>query len=832
MTEAELHQRAAELFLRVRALSGAERRDALHAAAGGDPRLLTEVEQLLAYDVEDTADDTEREGLFGGGEYDAPARIGPYRIVRRIGRGGSGHVFLAEQESPIRRRVAVKVVPMAAVSAELAARFEVERRALECADHPNIARVLDAGRTDDGSPYLVMDYVEGAPITEYCRERGLGVVSRVRLMLDVADAVEHVHRFGVIHRDLKPANILVAESDGRPTPRVLDFGIAKPMPGELADESPATSGLPLGTPSYMAPEQTGLGPIDTRADVYALGAVLYELIAGGPPIEGGGDPLDVLHRIRERIPAPVSRALREKEGGRGSSCERVPASMLADLDCILARSLEKSPERRYTSASAWATDLERCLRCEPIEARRPTVGYRIARFAQRNRAAVASGAVVVLAVMVGIAGLAAGLIEADRQRGEAMMQSEALREINRFLTEDLLSAASPEEMGHEVSALDLLERASRRVDGRFPLRPDIAGSVHHTLGATYAQLGVFEEAERHLLRALELRNTTVGTDSAESLRTSIALAGLLVRRERHREAEKALVEVLERARATLGQGDPALYTALNDLGVARASLGDAAGAVEVLQEALGGRERLFGSRHRDVLTTTANLAFAYDSGGEPERSLAMLLEALEIAESLPDPPAFTVLGLHNNIGATYQDLGENEAAAPYLRRAAELAEGLLSADHPATLSIKGNLAGLEADLGEPARAAELYREVAERRAGLIGADAPQTLTAWYGYWNAVWKDDRAEESAVGFASLLPEVERVFGAGHWMVGATGVSLAVALRDCGRPGEALGYAQRAEAVLAVALGEEHNRTRSARDLVEGLSEAAGEGTEGGK
>ncbi|MCC5785264.1 MAG: serine/threonine protein kinase [Phycisphaerales bacterium] len=819
MNEAQLHQRASEIFLAVRSLPDPQRAEAIERDAESDPRLIAEVQSLLAFDhAEPPEDDTTPSG-HQVPPYDAPPSIGPYRILAPIGRGGSGRVYLAEQDTPIRRRVAIKVVPMAAGSGELAARFEVERRALEAADHPNIARVLDAGRTADGSPYLVMDLVEGVPITDFCNAKGLGVPERVGLMLKVAGAIEHVHRLGVIHRDLKPANILVAETDTGPEPKVLDFGIAKPVAGTLAEDSPQTSGLPIGTPSYMAPEQTLIGgggkPIDTRADVYGLGAVLYELIAGHPPIEAGGDPIEVLRRIREQVPPPA---------GRSSEGVRASASMMADLDRILARSLEKSPERRYSGAGAWAADLARCLRCEPIEARSPTVAYRLMRFSQRNRAGVAAAIVVCFAAALAIAGLIAGRIEADRQRAIAVEHAAAQEEINRFLTEDLLGAASPNEMGGDVSALDLVRRASALVPGRFPQRPVIAASIHHTLGATFAQLGDHESAERHLSEAFQLRRASLGPDAPETVRTEIARANLLIRRQQMQEAAEASRAATDRARRILGPDDPSLYTAINDLGILLSDTGEHAEAIELLTDALKHRRRLLGDRHHAVLATASNLAIAYDNAGETRRSLAMLKEALTIAESLPAPPRFSLLGLHNNIGATYQGLGEPRAAAPHLRRAVELAEEVLSPDHPATLIIMGNLAGLESDTGDPETAAELYRGIVERTTELYGGDTPDTLNARYGMYNAVWKAGRAKEAADGFRALLPDILRVFGEGHRMDAMTRISLGVALIDAGDPRAAIDLAEHAHAILLNLYGPDNDDTVSAARLAERARTAA--------
>jgi tetratricopeptide (TPR) repeat protein len=794
---------------------------------GSDPLLQREVLSLLDHDGGDAP--TTDGSSIAATPYSAPTvhhaletpgRIGPYTIVGRLGRGGSGLVLLAEQHEPVRRRVAIKLVPHAAISPEFAARFDFERRALERTEHPYIARILDTGRTADGLPYLVLEYVEGATITEYCRQNGLKFRERIGLVLDVADAVQHAHQRGVIHRDLKPGNILVAQVSGRATPRVLDFGIAKPIADSFEGETPPTSGMPLGTPAYMAPEQTGGQPVDTRADVYALGAVLYELACGKPPIEIKGDPLESLRRIRETVPAPVSKARSQNAAAVGD--EPVPAWMLTDLDCILSRSLEKEPARRYATVSAFADDLRRLLRREPIAARPATLAYRAARFAQRNRVLVAAAVVVILTIAIGTTGMALSLVEAQRQRREAQNQTQAQREINRFLTDDLLAASSPDQQGQNVTALDLLHRAGKKVDERFADRPLIAAAIHHTLGTAYMELGAFEDADHHIQRALTLRQSASGENASDTIRTEIAAASLLARLQRLPEAEASLSLVINRARRFLGPNDPALYSALNDLGVTYETLDKGKDAERVLTEALEGRTRLLGPRDPLVLVTSSNLAQAYERIGDVDRSLQLQIKCLKIAESLPEPPRMTILGLCNNIGATYQDLHKNDEAAPYLRRAAELASQYLGNESPDTLTIQGNLAGLEADLGDPERGAKLYQDIVEIRTRLQGPDAFDTLVARYGYWNSVWKAKRLADSSAGFTALLGDIARVLGQEHWLTAQTRVSLARSLLDEGKAAEALPLAESAAAQFLKLYGAEHARTATAQDLVKSINQ----------
>lgn len=810
----DLHERAALLFFELRELDPAAQESRL--AAVEDPALRHEVRSLLDHDLPDPADEI----LVESAAWDQhPATIGPYRILGRLGRGGGGYVLLGEQQTPVMRRVAIKVVPRAMIDAGLAARFEFERRALELTDHPNIARILDAGFTPDGLPYLVMDFVDGVPLTEFCTARRVRLERRLELMLDVADAVQHIHQRGVIHRDLKPANILVSDDQGRWSPRLVDFGIAKAADGARVPELSLTSGFPLGTPAYMAPEQTGLGEVDTRADVYGLGAVLYELIAGRTPITPADDVVEFLQRIRGEVPPPPSRLRAAHPPGHD---DRPPRGVLADLDRIAARALEKDPQRRYPTAAAFADDLRRVLRREPVEARPQSASYRLSRFAQRNRGLVAAVSAAALAVFVGIAGLVAGLVAARQQQREALRQSAALDEVNRFLSEDLLAAAGPERSSSDVTVVQLLDRASRRITGRLSGQPLAAAAVHHAIGAAYTQLTVFDEADRHLRTAVELRRRYAGPDHPDTLRSEIAAASLLGQRQQLDQADAELARLLPRARAVLPPDDPYLYTVLNDLGSVQDTLGRCADAIPLLEEALAGRRRTLGDQDTQVLVTMSNLAQAYGALGDSSRSITLLVEALQAAERSPEAPRMLVLGLSNNLGATYQDLGRYADAAPHLRRAADLAAQEFGAENASTLTIQANLAALEARVGDPARAVSIYEHIVHAQTSLLGPDAVDVLTARYGLYNSMLLAGRTSDALAGFSALLPDITRTLGEQHWLTAQLHIALANTLNQAGAPEDALGHAQRAVELLTRLEGVEPARLRSAQDLVRSLSQ----------
>lgn len=386
----------------------------LDGACGGDEALREEIESLIDAHFADESFMTaaadplwletsnEREGDM----------IGRYKLIRQIGEGGFGTVFLAEQNQPVKRQVALKVIKPGMDSREIIARFEAERQALAMMDHPHIARVHDAGTTEGGRPYFVMELVEGVPITKYCADSNLDTSQRVELFTDVCAAVQHAHQKGIIHRDLKPSNILVSLQDGGPVVKVIDFGIAKAIGTELTDKTIFTQlGRMIGTPQYMSPEQAEPGAlaVDTRSDIYSLGVILYELLTGTTPL--GADQLraathaGMLRLIREASPPKPSSRLAESPDRHGVA----PRSLRGDLDWIVLKALEKDPARRYESAGALSEDLIRFLQHKPVEARPPSMTYLMRRFTRRHRGPVFASTALLLALLLGATGTSIGM---------------------------------------------------------------------------------------------------------------------------------------------------------------------------------------------------------------------------------------------------------------------------------------------------------------------------------------------------------------------------------------------------------------------------------------
>ncbi|MEJ2649236.1 MAG: serine/threonine-protein kinase, partial [Sedimentisphaerales bacterium] len=486
---------------------------------------------------------------YHDGAMGAGAGIGPYKILGILGEGAYGIVYLAEQQRPVKRRVALKVIKPGMDTKQVIARFEAERQALALLDHQNIAHVLNVGATDAGRPYFAMEYVKGVPITEHCDRYKLTIKERLALFLEVCEAIQHAHQKGIIHRDIKPSNILVSFEDKKSIPKVIDFGIAKAMSQPLTDRTLYTErGQLVGTLEYMSPEQAEMTSqdIDTRSDIYSLGVVLYELLTGVLPFESStlrdGSPDHLRQVIREQNPktpsARVSHLTQEdvtliadrRRSDTGALCRM----LRGDLDWITLKAMEKDRTHRYSSASELAADIRRHLKDEPVMAGPPSTLYRMQKYLRRHRALATGAAAVLLVLLAGMASTAIFAFKADRQAYSAQM-------VRDFLIYDLLGSLTPEQLkSPSVGVHSMVDSVLKQVEVRFAHLPLEEALISQTLGELYVKLGDYAAGEKQLDRAYNLRRLHLGEEHPLTLVSESHLGRLYFSLARYEEAESPL----------------------------------------------------------------------------------------------------------------------------------------------------------------------------------------------------------------------------------------------------------------------------------------------------
>ncbi|WP_263792505.1 tetratricopeptide repeat protein [Salinibacter sp.] len=602
--------------------------------------------------------------------FESGARIGAYRVTGEIGVGGMSVVYRAERDDGnYDQTVAIKLLQRRLHADDADARFRAERQVLASLDHPNIARLLDGGVTEGGRPYLVMEHVDGLPITQYAEAHALDLDARLDLLLQVADAVQGAHGSLVVHRDLKPSNVLVTETEAGPQVKLLDFGIAKLLDDSLPVTRPVTrTGHHLMTPSYAAPEQIRRAEVTVATDVYQLGVLAYELLTGGRPFDMQDKRLTEVERlVVETDPARPSRA---------ATSEAVPPRALkGDLDTILLQALRKAPGRRYRSVEALAADLRRHRRREPIHARTATLGYRTRKFVQRHRWGLAT-------TVGGVLLMAAALVAVLHERNQAQQEARKAEQVSAFLV-DLFEAADPNEsQGDTLTARTLLQRGRDRVSA-LDDEPAVQAEMMHVLGQTHRRLARYEAADTLLRGALDLRSSIHGDAHPATLESLSALA--LLRRDRgdYPAADTLLRNVIRVRRALRGETDSSVVRALMHRG--------------------------FVQRRRDDLPGA-------------EKSLR---EALDAKRARADAPDLLTAELLFNQAAVLREQDRHAAALPLQRRSLDLVRQRTDGPHPGVEANLGNLALLRSEQSDYAAADSLYRAAIEQATALYGPEHPQ-----------------------------------------------------------------------------------------------------------
>jgi tetratricopeptide (TPR) repeat protein/tRNA A-37 threonylcarbamoyl transferase component Bud32 len=831
-------QRLQSLFAAAVELPPERRAEMLARECAGDAQLLAELEALLEADSSYLGT-TAQPIVPGLAQLLSPlappaslidARVGPYELREEIGRGGMGAVYRAERvDGSVAQQVAIKFVRRELLDANTLKRFQLERQMMAALNHPFIAHLLDAAQLDDGTPYYVMEFVDGIPITEYCAREGLDVRERVTLMRKVCGAVAEAHRELIVHRDLKPSNILV---DTAGNPKLLDFGIAKPLSASLEGNEETGTAYRYFSPQYAAPEQFGGAPVSVACDVYGLGLLLYELLSGCRPFDLTGLSAGQIERlIKDVPPAAPSNALTRS----GNSNIRI-RQLRGDLDDIVMRCLRKLPSERYASVEQLETDLGNYLEGRPVQARGGHGWYRAQKFILRNKVAVSAAALVLLSMLFGIAAFAWQARIAQRRAAELEQVSkfqadmlgqvdttqagkllsddvrakldEALRKAGVADSERTAQAEAFAKLWQRINttdaARDLIDRtilkpAAAAIDKQFKDQPVVDAALRQVLADRYLDIGLYDAALPLQERALATRRSVLGDEHPDTLKSLNALGALLADQGKPADAEGVLREVLEKRRRILGEEHPDTLTSIYDLGTVFSDQGKWSEAERCFREALDKRRRVLGDQHGDTLHSINSMGGVLQNQGKLNEAETYFREALDKRRRfLGEDDADTVSSI-NNLGLLLKYQGKLSEAEPYFREALVKNRRVLGEEHPDVLPSISNMGFLLLAQGKLDEAEPYYREALEKAHRVLGDEHPSTVTFLYNMGQLLQAQGKLAEAEPYYREALEKRRRLLGEQHAYTLMSISSMGSLWVAEGKPSAAAALLAPAEAVM---------------------------------